>query len=132
MTAPERFADSRIPLAPRAPSIHDPGSGRSWRNSWGGIGKLPGHSGFMPENLITLAHFSPSSTRSLPKSAGEPGSTVPPKAATRPFSLGSASPALISVLSLSMILAGVPGSPNAEERARLVTREKFGHCRDVR
>src|SRR5262249_28580125 len=25
MTAPERFADSQIPLAPRAPSIHDPG-----------------------------------------------------------------------------------------------------------
>jgi hypothetical protein len=24
MTAPERFADSQIPLAPRAPSIHDP------------------------------------------------------------------------------------------------------------
>ena len=24
MTAPERFANSQIPLAPRAPSIHDP------------------------------------------------------------------------------------------------------------
>ena len=24
MTAPERFADGPIPLAPRAPSIHDP------------------------------------------------------------------------------------------------------------
>jgi hypothetical protein len=24
MTAPERFVDSKIPLAPRAPSIHDP------------------------------------------------------------------------------------------------------------
>jgi len=29
MTAPERFADSQIPLAPRAPSIHDPL--RKWR-----------------------------------------------------------------------------------------------------
>src|SRR6266576_1461933 len=31
MTAPERFADSQIPLAPRAPSIHDPSvwSGRA-------------------------------------------------------------------------------------------------------
>src|SRR5258707_12092888 len=27
MTAPERFADSQIPLAPRAPSIHDPTEG---------------------------------------------------------------------------------------------------------
>ena len=26
MTAPARFADSQIPLAPRAPSIHDPSS----------------------------------------------------------------------------------------------------------
>src|SRR3954463_15985285 len=26
MTAPERFTDSQIPLAPRAPSIHDPGA----------------------------------------------------------------------------------------------------------
>jgi hypothetical protein len=24
LTAPERFAESQIPLAPRAPSIHDP------------------------------------------------------------------------------------------------------------
>ena len=29
MTAPERFADSQIPLAPRAPSIHDPLAHRS-------------------------------------------------------------------------------------------------------
>src|SRR6266516_2401545 len=30
MTAPERFADSQIPLAPRAPSIHD-STGRTLR-----------------------------------------------------------------------------------------------------
>ena len=29
MTAPARFADSQIPLAPRAPSIHDPTQGRA-------------------------------------------------------------------------------------------------------
>src|ERR1700731_52648 len=28
MTAPKRFADSQIPLAPRAPSIHDPSEER--------------------------------------------------------------------------------------------------------
>jgi hypothetical protein len=33
MTAPERFADSQIPLAPRAPSIHDPSRKRSVRCS---------------------------------------------------------------------------------------------------
>ncbi len=31
------------------------------------------HSGLMPANLITLAHFSVSSAINLPKSAGEPG-----------------------------------------------------------
>ena len=30
MTAPERFADSQIPLAPRAPSIHDPEQTSDW------------------------------------------------------------------------------------------------------
>src|SRR5215470_16028310 len=37
------------------------------------------HSGFAPENLITLRHFSVSSATSLLKSADEPGSTVPPR-----------------------------------------------------
>src|SRR5678816_2498528 len=39
MTAPERFADSQIPLAPRAPSIHDP---RTWGRCRGSLsyGKL--------------------------------------------------------------------------------------------
>src|SRR3981081_1178875 len=32
MTAPERFADSQIPLAPRAPSIHDPEGDIAVRN----------------------------------------------------------------------------------------------------
>src|SRR6266853_4811234 len=33
MTAPERFADSQIPLAPRAPSIHDPGCVKRFRTT---------------------------------------------------------------------------------------------------
>ena len=36
------------------------------------------YSGFAPDNFTTLPHFSVSSAMSLPKSAGEPGSTVPP------------------------------------------------------
>ena len=36
-------------------------------------GRLPIHSGFMPANLITLAHFSVSSIKSFPKSAGDKG-----------------------------------------------------------
>src|SRR4030081_3353328 len=38
MTAPERFADSQIPLAPRAPSIHDPYAAFA-RSAAGGVGK---------------------------------------------------------------------------------------------
>src|SRR6478752_589872 len=41
MTAPERFADSQIPLAPRAPSIHDPKVFRSGRNFSAWIGLVP-------------------------------------------------------------------------------------------
>jgi hypothetical protein len=59
--------------------------------------------GVMPANLITLAHFSISSAMNLPKSAGEPGSTVPPTSARRALNLASARPALISLLSLSVI-----------------------------
>jgi hypothetical protein len=50
-----------------------------------------GHSGLMPAARITFAHFSLSSTTSFPKSAGEPRTTVPPRSASRAFSLGSAS-----------------------------------------
>src|SRR5262249_21100427 len=65
-----------------------------------------------PENLTTLAHFSVSSAISLPKSAGEPASTVPPRSASLAFILGSARAALTSVLSLSTISAGVAfGAP---------------------
>src|ERR1700675_4108816 len=67
----------------------------------------PDHSGLMPAVLITLAHLSVSSAMSLPKSASELESTVPPKSASRAFILGSAMTALISLLSLSMIAAGV-------------------------
>ena len=60
----------------------------------------------------TLPHFSVSSAMSLPKSAGEPASTVLPRSAMRALILVSARPALISRLSLSTISAGVPlGAP---------------------
>jgi hypothetical protein len=56
---------------------------------------------------ITLAHLSVSSAMSLPKSAGEPGSTIPPRPVNRAFKLGLASPALTSRLILSTIATGV-------------------------
>src|SRR5262249_43381 len=61
----------------------------------------------MPANFTTLAHFSVSSAISFPKSAGEPTSGVPPKSASRALIVGSARPALISLLSLSTMSAGV-------------------------
>src|SRR5262245_44194586 len=65
------------------------------------------HCGLMLAARITFAHFSLSSTTSFPKSAGEPRTTVPPRSASRASTLGSASAALISLLSLSTISAGV-------------------------
>src|SRR5262249_50149310 len=66
-----------------------------------------GHSGFAPENLTTLPHLSISSAASFPKSAGEPGMTVPPSSARRALTAASAKPAFISVLSLSRMWLGV-------------------------
>src|SRR5262245_46796606 len=77
-----------------------------------GRGGRADHSGLMPANLITLAHFSVSAAMNLPTSEAEPGITVPPKSASRALSLGSTRAALISLLSLLTISAGVPaGAP---------------------
>src|SRR5262245_43377481 len=65
------------------------------------------YSGLMLANLTTLPHFSISTSTSLPKSAGEPGSGVPASSTSRAFNLGSTRPALISLFSLSMISCGV-------------------------
>src|SRR5262249_60953865 len=67
----------------------------------------PTYSGLAPEKRTTLAHFSVSSTTSLPNSAGEPESGVRPKSARRALMSGSASAAPISLLSVSMISWGV-------------------------
>src|SRR6516165_512918 len=66
-----------------------------------------GYSGLMLAARITLPHFSVSSAISLPKSAGEPGSSVAPRSASRALILGSARAALTSLLSFSMMSVGV-------------------------
>ena len=54
----------------------------------------------------------------LPEVGGRTGSTVPPRSASRALILGSARPALISLLSFSTISAGVfLGAPIAIPRA---------------
>ena len=68
----------------------------------------PDHSGLMPANLMTLPHFCVSSAIKFPKSAAEPGSNDAPRSVNRAFATGSANIALIAVLSLSTISAGVP------------------------
>src|SRR6516162_10998136 len=65
------------------------------------------HSGLMPANFITLAHFSVSSAMSFLNWAGDLANGVAPRSASRPINLVSASAALISLLSASTISAGV-------------------------
>src|SRR5262245_29827296 len=70
------------------------------------------YSSVTPPVLITFAHLSVSSATTLPKSAGLPAMIMPPSSASLALIFGSASPALISLLSLSMISGGVPlGTP---------------------
>src|SRR5262245_60901461 len=64
-------------------------------------------SALAPENSITLAHFSVSVAMNLAKSEEEPGNTAAPRSAKGAFNLGSTRPALLSLLSLSTISAGV-------------------------
>ena len=74
-------------------------------------------SGLAPVNLTTLPHFSVSSARSLPKSAGESASGALPTSASRALILGSARAALTSVLSFATISAGVfLGAPMPRNR----------------
>src|SRR5580693_8143293 len=65
------------------------------------------HSGLMLAARITLPHFSVSSAMNLPNSADVIGIGEPPRSAILAFIAVSASAALISLLSLPMISAGV-------------------------
>src|SRR5260370_31484005 len=66
----------------------------------------PDHSGLRPANFTTLAHFSVSAAMSIPKSAGEPGSGVPPKSASRALNLGSVEARLCFLVELLNYLCG--------------------------
>src|SRR5262245_12410215 len=92
----------------------------------------PGQSALMPVNFTTLPHFSVSSAISLPKSAGVPGSTVPPKSASRALILGSARPALISFELLDDLGWRVLGRAEAKPEARLIARHELAHGWKVR
>src|SRR5258708_36222835 len=70
------------------------------------IQRRSSYSALMFATRITLPHFSASSAMSLPKSAGEPPSTMAPRSAYRAFRLGSARAALISLLRPPTITGG--------------------------
>src|SRR5262245_12833036 len=70
--------------------------------------KLVVYSGLMPVSFTTLAHFSVSARQSLPNSSGLITIIRPPTSVRRALRRASASPALISRLSVAMIAAGVP------------------------
>src|SRR5262245_39352629 len=81
-----------------------------------GISVEVDHSGLMLAARITLPHFSVSSTINLSKVAGESVVTIVPNSVKRAFTAGSARTALISLLSLSMIGAGVfLGAPTPDQ-----------------
>jgi hypothetical protein len=70
------------------------------------------HSGLMPANWITFAHFSDSVATKAPKSAALKIIGMVPSSASRDLMVGFASPALISWLRRAMISGGVPfGTP---------------------
>ena len=105
----------------------------SRNGSCGMCSRTANHSGLMLAVRITLPHFSVSSAMSLPKSEGEPAITVPPRSASRALSWGSARAALISLLSLLTISAGVPeGPPTPYQPLELVARHELVHRRHVR
>src|SRR5262245_12621308 len=71
----------------------------------GGLAAI--YSGLMLAARITLPHLSVSAAMSLLKSAGEPGSALPPSSAKRAVMPGSAKAALISLLRVPTISGDV-------------------------
>src|ERR1051325_8251025 len=81
---------------------------------------------------ITLLHLAVSSAMSVPKSEEEPPRGVAPRSARRAFSFGSARAALIALLSLRTISAGVLFGADAVPSARLVAGHELGDGRNLR
>src|SRR5262245_60063274 len=109
-----RAADERDELPPphsiTSSARASSGSGKVRRGNYRLV------SSFMSAARTTLPHLSESSAKSFPNSAGDSASAVPPNSPSRALSLGSARPALISLLSLSTISVGVVlGAPRPNQ-----------------
>ena len=99
----------------------------------GAVDPNENHSGLIPANVTTLAHFSVSVATKLPKSEGEPAITVPPRSANRALSLGIGEGGVDLVVELVDDLGRrAGGSANAVPAARLVARHELVHRRHVR
>ena len=75
-----------------------------------GISREIAYIGLMLAATITLPHFLVSSEMSLPKSAGEPPSTMPPRLASRALNLAKSFARIVAVnrqLQVSLLDAGV-------------------------
>src|SRR5262249_51439435 len=100
--------DNRYAKSPRMPDQSGADRSRSWPAWLAGAGTVPPHqSALAPENLPTLAHFLVSAAMTSPKLPGEPTKAIAPRWASRALIVGSARPALISLLSLSIPSTGV-------------------------
>src|SRR6516225_7037235 len=111
---PEPIMPADLPTLQRSPMP------RQRLSSTGGYGISTAdrpQSALMLRARMTLPHFSVSSAISLPNSADESASTSPPRSANCALILGSARPALISLLSLSTMSAGVAfGAPTPSQK----------------
>jgi hypothetical protein len=85
----------------------------------GTLWNIAGHSALMLAARITLPHFSVSAAISLPKSAGDPGSAVPPNSSSA-LILGSASAADLHVELVDNLGGRIPRRPEAERAGDLL------------
>ena len=91
------------------------------------------HCTLIPANLTTSPHFAVSAAMNCLNAIGVMGSGTAPRAAMRATSVGSDSPALTALLTMSMTFAGVPASaPMPSQTGRLVTGQELGQRRNVR
>ena len=92
----------------------------------------PAHSTLMLASRMTFPIFSVSSAISLPNSAGEPASGVPPRSASCALKAGSASAALTARLSAAMASADVPLGAQAVPGAEFVPGQELAEGRNIR
>ena len=96
------------------------------------VSNISDQSALTPANFTTLAHFSVSSARSLPKSAGEPGSTRPAGQFKVRLDLRiDESGVDLFVEPIDNLGGRVLGGAEAIEHS-LKARDEFAHGRDVR